>query len=235
VADLEAELDEPFPEGEWEEIENMDPDPPVEASATTEVSRDIRQPRPLDNSEETYVPHPEPNLEESDQDHSGPSDGDAADTSEDSDLAQGANNVSEAMVYLHLDDPPSPLSSASSHPPELSNATIPPVDIVSKKPASGLSASSRPDGSTSRTGRGTARTPSPNGLPSSLNDPMGGVEGPMTPRNDAGPFIFDGSAGRFADMPLDTVADIVLNTDTSTLTPQQTTQQLLEHTSKTSL
>jgi hypothetical protein len=54
---------------------------------------------------------------------------------------------------------------------------------------------------------------------------MGGVEGPMTPRNDAGPFVFDGSAGRIIDMPLNTVADIVLNTNTSTPPPEQTPQQ----------
>lgn len=206
----------------------METDPPVEAPAGTEESRDTRQPRPIDNSDETYVPHQEPRLDESDQDHSSP-DGDAADTSEDSD--QVVNNTSEAMVYLQLEDePPSPLSSASSHPPELSNATVPPVDIVSRKPASGLSASARDGGSTSHLGHDTARTPSPNGLPSSLNDPMGGVEGPMTPRNDAGPFVFDGSAGRFIDLPLDTMADIVLNPDISASQPQETTPETPQQT-----
>jgi E3 ubiquitin-protein ligase DMA1/2 len=42
------------------------------------------------------------------------------------------------------------------------------------------------------TGRNT-RTPSPAGNPSSGN------EGPITPRNDAGPWVFDGSAGRRVD------------------------------------
>lgn len=52
------------------------------------------------------------------------------------------------------------------------------------------------------------RTPSPPG--------MNGTEGPITPRNDAGPWVFDGSAGRRADpsagemRSLDAAADMDL-------------------------
>lgn len=52
------------------------------------------------------------------------------------------------------------------------------------------------------------RTPSPPG--------MNGAEGPITPRNDAGPWVFDGSAGRRADAStgemrsLDAAADMEL-------------------------
>lgn len=40
---------------------------------------------------------------------------------------------------------------------------------------------------------GDRRTPSPGHRSS---DVLSGADGPMTPRNDAGPFIFDGSGGR---------------------------------------
>jgi hypothetical protein len=33
-------------------------------------------------------------------------------------------------------------------------------------------------------------------LPPGVGDSSMGPDGPMTPRNDAGPFVFDGSAGR---------------------------------------
>ncbi|ORY69663.1 uncharacterized protein BCR38DRAFT_89773 [Pseudomassariella vexata] len=47
-----------------------------------------------------------------------------------------------------------------------------------------------PNNGTLSANRGT-RTPSPNGQPLVV-----GHEGPMTPRNDAGPWVFDGDAGR---------------------------------------
>ena len=137
------------------------------------------------------------NLDETDHDNSGPSDEDAADTSEDSDINRRADKASEAMTYLNLEEPPSPQSSASSHAPEVSRATVPPVDIIGKRQVSGLSP-------------GTfSSTSSPNGLPSSLSDTVTGVEGPLTPRNNAGPFVFDGSAGRSLTVPLENVATIV--------------------------
>ncbi|CZR58460.1 uncharacterized protein PAC_08352 [Phialocephala subalpina] len=43
-----------------------------------------------------------------------------------------------------------------------------------------------------------------------------GVEGPMTPRNDAGPFIFDGSAGRPSDSRLASMATMNLNAAANT-------------------
>lgn len=55
-----------------------------------------------------------------------------------------------------------------------------------------------------------SRTPSPPGL-------TPGVEGPITPRNNAGPWVFDGSAGRNADATtaemrsLDAAADMDVN------------------------
>jgi hypothetical protein len=43
--------------------------------------------------------------------------------------------------------------------------------------------------------RRDARTPSPSGINPALN----GQEGPITPRNDAGPWVFDGSGVRVRD------------------------------------
>ncbi|OHF03662.1 FHA domain-containing protein [Colletotrichum orchidophilum] len=63
------------------------------------------------------------------------------------------------------------------------NTSIPPVPI----PAVGIA-----QAALSRSGRDT-RTPSPIG-----NHLVSANEGPITPRNDAGPWVFDGSAGRRA-------------------------------------
>ncbi|TDZ18847.1 E3 ubiquitin-protein ligase DMA2 [Colletotrichum sidae] len=79
------------------------------------------------------------------------------------------------------------------------NATAAPVPI----PSTATSQAAVP-----RTGRDT-RTPSPIG-----NHLVNGNEGPITPRNDAGPWVFDGSANRrAADAPsamrsLDEAADM---------------------------
>ncbi|KAK1621770.1 hypothetical protein BDP81DRAFT_335976 [Colletotrichum phormii] len=63
------------------------------------------------------------------------------------------------------------------------HTSIPPVPI----PAVGMAQAAVP-----RSGRDT-RTPSPIG-----NHLVNATEGPITPRNDAGPWVFDGSAGRRA-------------------------------------
>lgn len=64
------------------------------------------------------------------------------------------------------------------------NATSSPMAIPTARASSGSAA----------TGRNGARTPSPtsSGTPALLN----GQEGPITPRNDAGPWVFDGSGVR---------------------------------------
>lgn len=63
---------------------------------------------------------------------------------------------------------------------QLSHAVSEPVPISS--PISGAGRNPRAN-----------RTPSPPGL-------TNGVEGPITPRNDVGPWVFDGSAGRRGDI-----------------------------------
>jgi hypothetical protein len=68
--------------------------------------------------------------------------------------------------------------------------------------------------------RTSTRTPSPNGLSSSAGDALAGVEGPMTPRNDVGPFIFDGSAGRGADVQLAALATMNLTAAADSSLPE---------------
>jgi len=94
------------------------------------------------------------------------------------------SDTAEAMEYMNLnDEAPSPISSVSSHA-DISNATVPPVNIMRK------AVPPKFEQNPSRNQR-LARTPSPNGLPSSLSDPLINGEGPMTPRNDVGPFVFE--------------------------------------------
>jgi hypothetical protein len=174
------------------------------------------------NSSEATQATPEPPKEISDQEQSIPSDAEVAEASDASDADQAVHGVATTMGYLNVEDPPSPPSSSSSQP-QVSNATVQPVDIISRKPV--------PNGTSSCLGepsahseRGLTRTPSPNGLHPSSMDAVTGVEGPLTPRNDAGPFIFDGSAGRAAGMRLANVASMNLDEAADSPIPSNTPQ-----------
>jgi hypothetical protein len=156
----------------------------------------------VDSSEATNVA-PQLTLEGASQDQSSHSDGDVIETSEDSDLSPRIQHSIEGMSYLNIDDSPThPPRSSISPLPEVSNSTVAPVDITGRSGDSSnvVDGSSRLENQDARTSRGTVRTPSPNGLSPSATDAVPGAEGPMTPRNDAGPFIFDGGAGRFAEI-----------------------------------
>ncbi|KAH7342778.1 hypothetical protein BKA65DRAFT_478650 [Rhexocercosporidium sp. MPI-PUGE-AT-0058] len=203
VADLEAELDDPYANGEWEEVEAVDSDSPADAPQPTEIEPTV-EPLNLPNrntilSEDTGV------LIEA-EDHSGPdrnshSDIEIAEASDDSGPDQGVRAAASSLGYLTINQTPSPSESvadanphkedSNAHP--VSNATSAPVNIVRKAVGSGGSHLEQP---TSHTERHSTRTPSPNGMGTS----PAGVEGPMTPRNDIGPFVFDGSAGRAAEL-----------------------------------
>ena len=136
---------------------------------------------------------------------SGPSDLDVAETSDDSDIGQAVARVADSMRYVDLDESPS--REESTEPLAASNATSAPVDIIPRKAVGTPSARlGQPESTVERQ---STRTPSPNGLGSSL-DIMTGHEGPMTPRNDAGPFIFDGSAGRASGTTLAAMATMNL-------------------------
>lgn len=180
VADLEAELDEPVAEEEWEQLEAEDIEVPAEVAPALEIRNQT--------SDQPQRPAPEPPTQESDLDHSIPSDGEVVEISDESDAR--VSDTAETMGYMNINDEAhSPISSVSSNA-DISNATVPPVNIVRKAvPAIG-SSSSQFEQASSRN-QHLARTPSPNGLPSSLSDPLISGEGPMTPRNDVGPFVFE--------------------------------------------
>lgn len=81
-------------------------------------------------------------------------------------------------ITMLLDSPP-----LEPHPqPPSRHAVSSPVPIPnpSVRSSSGVLPSAR-----------SMRTPSPNRIPL-----VNGTEGPLTPRNDAGPWVFDGDAGR---------------------------------------
>jgi E3 ubiquitin-protein ligase DMA1/2 len=225
VADLEAELDDPFADGEWEELEVAEATEDREARETTAAPEETpvasRPARQANSSEATQAPVPPPK-DDPDQEQSVPSDAEVAEASDASEPDQDVHEVATAMGYLNVEDPPSPPSSSSSQP-HVSNATVQPVDIIGRKPVPNCT-SSRLGEPSAHSERGLTRTPSPNGLHPSSMDAVTGVEGPMTPRNDAGPFIFDGSAGRAAGMRLANVANMNLDEAADTPIPSATPQ-----------
>lgn len=159
-------------------LEIVNPDIPAEDEAPEPRSHQQRQ---ADSTDATYTATeagPELDIEPSSH-----SDGEVVDiaTSEDS----GDAGLEDAMGYLNISNTSSQPSLVSSDPPQVSNATSAPLDIVRKPvPLSSAQLGSR-----------SMRTPSPtNGQSSSL------AEGPMTPRNDVGPFVFDGRAPNSQDV-----------------------------------
>jgi hypothetical protein len=219
VADLEAELDDPLAEEEWEQVDDADPIEDREATAAPEEIPIMQYAsRQVDSSEATQAPV-EALREDSDQEQSVPSDAEVAEVSDVSD-PDGVSGVTTAMRYLtHSPSPPS--SSSSQH--HVSNSSVQPVDIVGRKPVPGNSSArlGQPSGNQERD---SARTPSPKGLHPSSMDGAAGVEGPMTPRNDAGPFIFDGSAGRAAGLRLGNLASMNLDEAADSPLPSSTPQ-----------
>ncbi|QSZ35057.1 hypothetical protein DSL72_007921 [Monilinia vaccinii-corymbosi] len=204
VADLEAELDEP--DVDWEELAASDDEveavsePAAATTATTAIPHNTES-----VAEEAAIPQaanltaapnpPEPETSEPLDTHHLEDD---LDTSDESSTDPHAHEAGlEDIAFLHVED--SPASSTSATPtPRVNNyatrrvnnyATVPPVDIIPRKPVPTVSTRS-----SSRV-QHTPGSPSPNGIHPALIDPLTG-EGPRTPRNDVGPFVFDGSAGR---------------------------------------
>ncbi|KFY11797.1 hypothetical protein V492_04260 [Pseudogymnoascus sp. VKM F-4246] len=97
-----------------------------------------------------------------------------------SNSSQGGYSSEELMANLDIND-----RGRESDPRSEQAGLSAPINIAGpKRPAS-----KRRDDDES----GDRRTPSPGHR---SPDVLSGVDGPMTPRNDAGPFIFDGSGGR---------------------------------------
>ncbi|KAF8866692.1 hypothetical protein BDZ45DRAFT_169260 [Acephala macrosclerotiorum] len=217
VADLEAELDDPYANGEWEEldaagIEGAAEQAPSEAAAANTTARPER---PKDTDEIRAAAEADGGA--SIRSHHDSSNGEIVDEKDGSGHDHAVGQAAEILGYLNLEEgSPSPAESVDSHPAQASNATVAPVDIIARKPVpSASNSASRLEQPESRLDRTVTRTPSPNGLGSSLAAEAG-VEGPMTPRNDAGPFIFDGSAGRPSDLRLASMATMNLNAAANT-------------------
>lgn len=205
VADLEAELDDPYSNGEWEEVQATDVAPaseqnPVEKTTSNEAVNSEGQGN--EGSESRAVPTPMADNGDSGHNNRGSSDLEIVDSNDDSGHEHLVDEAADDFGYMNIEESPSPLDSDDSHLGSVpTGATVPPMDIISRKPvANSSSASSRLDQPTSRLERAMTRTPSPNSHNSLVIDSSTGAEGPMTPRNDAGPFIFDGSGGRPSDL-----------------------------------
>ncbi|KAF7916846.1 hypothetical protein EAE99_009471 [Botrytis elliptica] len=190
VADLEAELDEP--DGDWEELATSDAEAEVEAISesatntnnpvgTEPTAQETVIPRTSDPIAAPILPEPE-TFEPLNMNHIE----DDLDTSDDSSTGAHAHETRlEDIAFLNVSDSQASSASATPVPQTNLSSTVSPVDIIARKPVPSAA-------STSRSERGS---PSPNGMHPTLADPLTG-EGPMTPRNDVGPFIFDGGAGR---------------------------------------
>ncbi|KAK6584986.1 hypothetical protein PZA11_003210 [Diplocarpon coronariae] len=213
VADLEAELDDPYANGDWEEL---DDDSPPEVQPATETAPAVQKPSsPQDRqampSEGTGVlVDPE---DPSEPDHSSI---DLPEGSDDSGIDQGIDRVATEMSYLNVDEAPSPPGSHAgedthANAEHVSNATSPPVNIVRKA----VGSKSSHLGQQSHLEHRSTRTPSPNGL----SEQAPGTEGPMTPMNDIGPFVLDGSAGRSSDGRSAALAPLNLNNAANTPLP----------------
>lgn len=212
VADLEADLDE-LSEEEWEKLdeEAKDVSIPIQPTEPATVQPSAQQPI---LTAPDRAPDPVPSeanrgqrLSMTDADMSGVQltnvperetfgynedlDMDQPGEPSDVDLQDSEGSDSKSLSLAHSQEFPHPNTNSNSSSSKFT-ATTAPVDIVARKAVGSGSGTKTMVG-----GRHAVRTPSPIGMASSL-DVVPGPDGPMTPRNDVGPFIFDGSAGRAA-------------------------------------
>ncbi|KAL3423213.1 FHA domain-containing protein [Phlyctema vagabunda] len=180
VADLEADLDDPS--GEWEEVKASDTDDsagatsahntvPETTAATANRSENTESMLAAVLSADANQTIPESNNHNS---------------VEPDDSGRSVEQASEELTNLSIRDSTS--DSDSTHQQISSNSTSSPVNIVRKKIAAGGSRAHATT-SSSQGNQDRSRTPSPL---------SGNNDGPMTPRNDVGPFVFDGTGGQVA-------------------------------------
>lgn len=183
VADLEADVEDPFPDAEWEEADpaDMEEDPVNAQVPQTNVTPSVQvQGTGRVNSSSVNTTH---SISEHDATQDTPGD----------DTTGSESELQQAMNHLNLDTHDGSIINPTQ---ELHSLTAP----VNIRP--GRSSARNEEGSNAGVAdrnlgsflRGD-RTPSPNDR---VPDIISGHDGPLTPRNDAGPFIFDGSAGRAA-------------------------------------
>ena len=218
VADLEAELDDPYADGEWEEADSSDVGAPTQLSDYPEVAPASQDPHQQQISSDATHVRLEGAGVDAEQDRSAPCDHNVADARDNAKSNQSIFTATDQLGRLNLEEPSPSSGSSSSQAEATSSFTVAPVNIISRRPVAGLS--SQLEQSVSDSDRDVARTPSPTGL---LSDSSIGPEGPMTPRNDAGPFIFDGSAGRNPETRLDSVTSNLSTANDTSLQPEHST------------
>ena len=174
AADLEAEVEDPE---EWEQLDSDEGDRPQEGA--------LLHARDSSDNQSSLAP-PRKSRE-------------SVRSTRQAQAAPQPRDVEDGDVTMLLDHPAQfapqvdsvGLSGNNSTRPAISPfSTSSPVPIrttaTSQRAVSGGAAIASGDG------RRDARTPSPTGAPVALNH----HEGPITPRNDAGPWVFDGSGVR---------------------------------------
>jgi len=180
VADLEADVDDPFPDAEWEEVDADDAaEEQVTSAQATNIASTLQVPsieRPSSSSRAGSVHGHRDSQENTGEDTTG-----------------SESELQQAMNHLDI----APHDTPMTGPPE-SHSSIGPVNIRSGRSTAkhGDSSDGRTIASDTESSIRIDRTPSPSGrLPVGVGDILSGHDGPITPRNDAGPFVFDGSAG----------------------------------------
>lgn len=203
VADLEAEVDDPYADGDWEdESEPMVAAVPEVAAAPAPAVR-----APIEEIHEAE-------LEDDLASSSGPDDpspnSSVDNISEITDESTIPQDASAAIAYPGLE--PRNAETSLTHPllasHQPSHTSSAPIPIKGRKsiatsrtpstinaPRLANEAESSSDGE-----RAIGAVASP--LARALRADVNSVDGPMTPRNDAGPFVFDGSAGRAGGLRL---------------------------------
>ncbi len=179
VADLEADVDYPFPDAEWEEVDADDAAEDQTASAQVTTTASTLQVPSIEGPSSTRRAGSVHGRGDS-QENTG------------EDTTGSESELQHAMNHLNIAQRDAPVND----PPE-SHSSVGPVNIRSGRPTTRQASSS--DGRTMTSDMESVmrneRTPSPSRrLPVGVGDTLSGPDGPMTPRNDVGPFVFDGSA-----------------------------------------
>lgn len=173
VADLEADVDDPFPDAEWEEI-GVD-DVAEEHGALTQVTN---------MSSGQQVPAIERSNSTGDIASNHVHAGSQENTGEDS--TGSGSELHQAMGHLNIESHNNSATGSSE-----SHSSIGPVNIRSDRSAARqeIGSNTRAASFDVESSMCINRTPSPNDrLPPGTGD-MSGPDGLMTPRNDTGPFI----------------------------------------------
>jgi hypothetical protein len=114
---------------------------------------------------------------------------------------QQPSNVPDVTMLNGPSSPNHPGAAATTSDHSLNHTVSNPVPIPSHPASSSSAAAGGAAASAAahqRADGGRARTPSPTGGPNALIMSGMGHEGPITPRNDAGPWVFDGSGIRLS-------------------------------------